>query len=248
MKKVLYLEVRSGLCNRLRSLVSGICLSEELQCSLFVYWPSFKVESAAAFDSLYRLSSLPHWVIVIDAVSPQKKIRCDTKEEAQQAFINGLTIISNAHFHKTDTKRFNRHIRNLLPIQKILSRVNNNLNRVPLGYMPIGVHIRRTDNIKAIEESPLSGFVQAMQKIKDGYFFLATDDRAIASVLKKKFTGRLHCHETIRRRDTLEGMQEAMVSLYTLAGCSFILGCNGSSFSGQAATIGNKKIKRVGYG
>jgi hypothetical protein len=245
MSKVLQLEVRSGLCNRLRALVSGICLTEDLNCNLMVYWPSSKPESAATFFDLFENNCLPSRVKIVDKTIPFKKMRCDTKEDAEHAFLNNLPIESNAHFHKTDTKRFTRHIQSLQPLRKITIRVDKNFRSLPPDFIPVGVHIRRTDNKKSIQESPFSGFVQAMRKIKKGYFYLATDDAMIASKLMKTFPDRIHCHETLRNRNTVEGIQEAVVSLYTLAGCSFILGCNGSSFSGFAAELGQKKLQRI---
>lgn len=247
MSDVLHLEVCSGLCNRLRALVSGICLTEDLNCKLLVYWPSSKPESGAAFSDLYEAGCLPGWVHVEDRIIPVKKVRCDTKEQAQRAFLNKLPIQSNAHFHKTDTKRFSRHIRNLQPIKKILTRVHENLQSLPMNFTPIGVHVRRTDNKKSIQESPLSGFIKAMRQMQEGYFYLATDSDLVASELMRRFPGRIHCHETLRNRHTVDGIQEAMVSLYTLAGCSVILGCNGSSFSGHAGEIGSKKVQRIGH-
>ncbi len=225
MSKVLQLEVRSGLCNRLRALVSGICLAEDLNCGLMVYWPSSKRESAAAFFDLFENNCLPSRVKIVDKTIPFKKMRCDTKKViAEHAFLNNLPIESNAHFHKTDTKRFTRHIQSLQPVKKITIRVNKNFRSLPPDFIPVGVHIRRTDNRKAIEESPFHGFVESMRKIQKGYFYLATDDPMVATTLMKTFPNRIHCHEILRNRNTVEGIQEAVVSLYTLAGCSFIFG------------------------
>jgi hypothetical protein len=247
MSKILHLEVRSGLCNRLRALISGICLTEDLNCNLMVYWPSSKPESGATFFDLFEINCLPSRVTIVDKIIPFKKMRCDTKEDAEHAFLNNLPIESNAHFHKTDAKRFTRHIQSLKPLKKITNGVNKNFRALPPDLIPVGVHIRRTDNKKSIQESPFSGFVQTMRKIKNGYFYLATDDAMTATELMQIFPNRIHCHETLRNRTTVEGIQEAMISLYTLAGCSFILGCNGSSFSGLAAELGQKKLQRISH-
>jgi hypothetical protein len=244
MGKILQLEVRSGLCNRLRALVSGICLAEDLNCNLIVHWPS-KPESAARFFDLFENSSLPGRVKIIDKGIPFEKIKCNTKEEAKYAFLNNLPISSNQHFYRTDTERFDRHIRNLQPVENIKIRVIKNLRSLPPDLIPIGVHIRRTDHKKSIEESPFGGFVEEMFKISKGYFYLATDDALVAAELMRIFPGRIHCHENLRNRNTTEGVQEALVSLYTLAACSFILGCKGSSFSRGAAQIGQKKLQLI---
>lgn len=240
---IIHLEVRSGLCNRLRSLVSGICLAEDLNSFLVVYWPSSKKSCQAAFSDLYELSSLPRWVMIIDrsysrnSVDGMKVIECRSQEEALTAAAGKHLISSNTYFHSSDITRRRRHLQQLLPKQFLLARVWVNHQKLPKGLIPVGVHVRRTDNIGAIEQSPLSGFESAMQKITNAYFFVASDDEQAAGYLMRKFPGRTYCQETVRKRDSVEGIQEALVSLYTLALCSRILGSYYSSFSTMSGEL-----------
>jgi hypothetical protein len=131
----------------------------------------------------------------------------------------------------------------MLPLPSILNKVRENFRHLPRNAMPIGVHIRRTDCIRAIEESPDEEFRKYMSEIRNGYFYVMTDDSHTFSKIQKSFPGQTYSHERIRNRCTVEGIQEAVVSLYTLASCSIVIGSYAWSFSRMAAIIGSKEAK-----
>ena len=113
----------------------------------------------------------------------------------------------------------------------------------------IGVHIRRTDHVTAIAESPDSLFEQAMADAiaadPDVRFFLSTDDEALKARLAARFPQRVStqpCHGT---RADLAGMEEAVVDLWTLARCARIFGSYWSSFTDTAAEIGGTPLNII---
>ena len=231
------LEVTNGLANRLLALVSGICLAEDLNLRLVVYWSPQNAKCGAKFSELFLPGSLPYPTKVIDGMPHGPEVLCLTQEKAVEAVLRGYTIKSYIRFHRSDPIRWRNHLQRLLPINSILHKVRENFRILPENFVPIGVHIRRTDNQKSISESPISAFETAMQKIPNGYFFVATDDSRAVQHLENTFPGRVHCHETLRERNSVEGMQEAVVSLYTLALCTRIFGSFGSTFSEMAARL-----------
>ena len=107
----------------------------------------------------------------------------------------------------------------------------------------VGLHIRRTDNVCARRESPLEHFEEAMRREleADGRtrFYVATDDEPT-----KRHLLRLFGHERIMTspeaatRDSVEGIREALVEMYTLARCRRIYGSAHSSFSIVACRLG----------
>ena len=121
------------------------------------------------------------------------------------------------------------------------------------GFGPrcIGVHIRRTDNIKAMEAASVEDFRQAMLREArvhaDVCFYLATDDPAVKARLVREWgdkvivqpTGDIH-------RDTVQGMQDAVVDLCCLATTQKILGSFWSSFTDTAAEMGGIPVEIVG--
>lgn len=115
----------------------------------------------------------------------------------------------------------------------------------------IGVHIRRTDNIRSKERSTDSAFEEAMENAvkADGAarFFVATDELDLLERLKEKFPRRvMHQQLSTVRRDTCEGIQQAVVDLFCLARCSRLIGSYWSSFSEMAAEIGEIELYIVG--
>jgi hypothetical protein len=107
----------------------------------------------------------------------------------------------------------------------------------------VGVHIRRRDHEQSITHSPTSAFLRSIEGEIDRdpriRFYLATDDPIEREELKKLFPGRFF-HSAIRigERDSISGMQDAVVDLFSLARCVRVIGSFGSSFSETAAAIG----------
>ena len=105
----------------------------------------------------------------------------------------------------------------------------------------VGVHIRRTDNVKSMQHSTPDGFRRAMRKALaedvETTFFLATDDALLKAELEQEFAPRvITCHNPVRR-DTLEGMCDAVVDLWCLAATRRIIGSYWSSFTDTAAEL-----------
>ena len=74
----------------------------------------------------------------------------------------------------------------------------------------------------------------------DVKFFLATDDKDEETLLRKTFPGRIVSNENrTLRRDSLDGMYDALLDLYCLAACKKIIGSYYSSFTDTAAALGN---------
>jgi hypothetical protein len=117
------------------------------------------------------------------------------------------------------------------------------------GRRLIGVHIRRTDNLKSIRESPTEAFVVAMRTAaaagRSVAFFLATDDPKEREILERTFPGQLLGFAQAPPRDSEGGGAAAFLDLLCLAACSEILGSVGSSFSEIAAVWGGIPLRVV---
>lgn len=107
----------------------------------------------------------------------------------------------------------------------------------------IGVHIRRTDNIDSIRQSPLEAFekriVGYLRNHPDATFYLATDDYDVQTAFRNRFGERIIIRNGPLVRDSKEGILHAVVELYMLAACKEIWGSYCSSYSELAASIGN---------
>lgn len=136
----------------------------------------------------------------------------------------------------------------LKPSEKVRQRGEELFDRIDADT--VGVHIRRTDHEMAIAGSPLSAFIEKMEKEserkEDCRFFVATDDRDVEREIVQKFNGRAFCKENKsfgrRQRD---GMLDACVDLWALSMCSKILGSKGSTFGEIAAKWGSCQLEIV---
>ena len=108
----------------------------------------------------------------------------------------------------------------------------------------VGVHIRRTDNVKAIELSPNSLFIEKMneEKAKDENvkFFVATDDKSVFDEIKQIFGDAVLEHKKqTYSRDNPQAIKDALIDLYALSECDKLIGSYWSSFTDIAWELRN---------
>lgn len=105
----------------------------------------------------------------------------------------------------------------------------------------IGVHIRRTDNKNAINDSPTELFLCRMDEeiARDGdcKFYIATDDEQLKRLIARRYGSRIITCERELSRSTVSGMQDAVAELYCLGRTSEILGSAFSTYSIDAAAL-----------
>lgn len=133
---------------------------------------------------------------------------------------------------------------------KAINEIQEKLIVKEKSYNTIGVHIRRTDNKIAIQNSPTELFYREMdyeislnQDIK---FYCATDSEDELKNLINKYGKRvLFQQKCIRTRNSQEGIESALIDLLNLSNSLKIIGSDWSAFSGVAAKIGKIEIQRI---
>ena len=114
----------------------------------------------------------------------------------------------------------------------------------------IGVHVRRTDHIVAIENSTTDKFFGVMDKelLEDNSarFFLATDSPIEEQLFIDRFGDHIIVqeHKTWGRNDTVS-VQSGIIDMLCLSLCTKIYGSQGSVFSEFASKYGNKELSIV---
>lgn len=130
------------------------------------------------------------------------------------------------------------------PTKELQERIKENVNR--FNAHTIGIHIRRTDHAIAIQKSPTTLFIKRMEeeieRDETTRFFLATDSEEEKKTIQEAFGERIITSPRKADRNSVSGMQDAVVELYTLAATRHIIGCAGSTYAKTAAEIGD-----VGY-
>ena len=118
----------------------------------------------------------------------------------------------------------------------------------PYGQF-IGVHIRRTDSIPAIENSPFELFVVKMNALLEESptvkFYISTDSQEVFDNLKNIYGEKIFSGTSQRTRNTTEGIIFALIDLYCLSQSKKILGSFYSSFSQMAAKMGNVPLEII---
>src|SRR5690606_35662462 len=120
------------------------------------------------------------------------------------------------------------------------------LNSEKFAENTVGIHIRRTDNISAIEASPNYLFERKIEEyLQENLatnFFLATDDPGVERHFKEKYPDNVMAYPKTYGRDSKDGIVDALVELQLLAKTSVIYGSYWSSYSEMASRIGKIKL------
>jgi len=252
----------------MRAIHSGIALAQDLDTALAIYWPlnrdlyaPFRLlfepidsDLATLYDGLrFRpvrfVATHPHLFRFFQLFGKPDNRFSEAENDRLKvldfgrALSNGpLVIESYAQFYP---------VKNALSVFTPITALQDRIDRRVEGFdaHTIGVHIRRTDNIKSIQRSPDRLFIERMhQEIarEPGVtFYLATDSMEVKTMLKNEFGDRIITTPLKASRTTVEGVQEAVVELYTLAATSKILGSHWSSYSSSAGQIGKIPVEKV---
>lgn len=140
------------------------------------------------------------------------------------------------------TRFYQNHLKykNFKPVPEILEEIKQ--ETALFNEETIGVHIRRTDNQKAIANSPLHLFIEAMQQEVElnpaANFYVASDDMEVKIELKRIFGNKIYTNQEVVTRDSGRGMRRAVVELFSLSRTKKVFGSVWSSFSHTACDIG----------
>lgn len=259
-----------GVANRLYAITSAIAYCTEHQIPLRIEW--FKDWGMGAdFHSLFELSETTAQVQAIDARwydyltldKPRKKnlwipsfwqrLAFDTRIYEQQIYRytdpsqllsdfqkgNSVYLIHLAQFYPCADLQSIIH-----PVSAIQEQIKDRIRNFP--EYTVGIHIRRTDNIASIEYSPLHLFIEKMEAEialhPDACFYVASDSKEDKLELQKLFGDRIITYLKEVRRDTHEGIVDAIIELYALAATQKIYGSYHSSYSILAAELSNIKL------
>lgn len=129
------------------------------------------------------------------------------------------------------------------PLPEILTRANKLLQQ--MGSNTCGVHIRRTDQLKAIEISTTDKYVQAMQQEisqnSEVQFYLATDDPKEKAFMQAQFGSHIFTADIQYGRDSTEAIKDSLVELYVLSKMKKLIGSFESSFTQTASSYNGRK-------
>lgn len=116
-----------------------------------------------------------------------------------------------------------------------------------IDELTMGMHIRRTDHIEALDKSPLDLFIKKAEILLDSSdkitIYLATDDKLVEEAMREYFGKRiLYYKGKTYSRKNQSGMEDSIIDMLALSRCKEIYGSFGSTFSLMASYIGNKEL------
>lgn len=256
---MIIIQPSGGLCNRMRVINSGWQLARKRQEKLLVLW-NCNPELNCPFDALFqpvtefRITNI-HSVADPRKLFYQKTARTYLTNEELLAHRDPDGCLCDAYAEQLRKNIYiftwesfypleDYHL--FVPTDVLQKRIDAMTAR--FGPSCVGVHIRRTDNRPAIGKSSTDAFLASMRReladAPDTMFYLATDDLAEEARLREALPDRILSNETrCLRRDSREGMQDALLDLYSLAATRKIIGSYFSSFTDIAADM--RKIPLV---
>lgn len=257
-----------GLCNRMRAMATGIAAAKSFDAPSLIYWNNSE-GLKADFRELFQPIVAPkitiienkRWLFNIGNAKEYYMRWLFLHAKFGQVFFNhsiynantpdvqqiikpsGCKAVLLVSCHPM-CKQYN--LKSLfVPQADIQARISEISQR--FTNHTIGVHIRRTDNIQSIRQSPVEVFVQAMNRELANnpttMFYLASDDEEVKHHLSKLFQGRIITMSDDTSRNSLEGMKFAVTDLFCLSKTKKIIGSVYSSYSQIAGELGGIPIE-----
>ncbi len=252
---MIILEPTAGLCNRLIALDSSIAFSRDTKQTLHVTWRLNK-DCNCKFSDLFEIPEgingldETHWSVPRIIKEKAKRVLCyfgwrKLYESKQVRSINTYDLNFSNDKKTIHFRTCYEFYKSSLPMKRFTPKAT--IQKKIETYRndnAIGVHIRRTDNINSIQESPIEAFYDLMDKeIKKNdkiLFFLCTDDPIIEKQVCERYQGRIYSHpKRSLDRNTPEAIEDAVIDLYSMGNCQKIIGSECSTFTKFAAHINN---------
>lgn len=270
--KSIIIEPFAGLANRMRVIVSGLWLQQQLNAKLTCVWNESN-ELNAPFEKLFmpieglnqlknsskykyaKATNQPDYIRKIVAVSINKIFGIDY-------CIKEPNLIKNTWHAKADVRKIAAAYDTLYfftceefgatdamyavfkPIEEIQIKIDSLTAK--FNRHTVGIHVRRTDNVKAIIGSPIDQYIgkmdEAIRQSPDCNFYLATDDPLVEQALVERYGDLIITHKKDYSRETIGGMQDAVTDLFCLSRTSRLIGSYWSSFTDVAAKLGNIEV------
>ncbi|EKN11148.1 hypothetical protein HMPREF1077_01406 [Parabacteroides johnsonii CL02T12C29] len=240
-----------GLANRIFAITAAISFCKDHGIYLKVYW--FRDRGMGAkFVDLFDISQKLDNVEIIDAKwfhclydRPRKKnlwlpkiyqkisfdkvlYECEEEDAVMKCLsYDSVYLVQWCQFYK-----HNIDLSTIYPCDNIKRIVDQRMFK---NGDVIGIHIRRTDNMLSIQNSPDELFVRLMReeinRNKDVQFYLASDSDEVKEKILREFSDKIIIYNNLLDRSTKMGVIDAYIELLLLSKCSKIYGSFGSTYS-----------------
>lgn len=272
---MIIIEPFGGLANRMRVIASGLWLQNKLNSELTCVWSQNMDLNAGfdlLFENIdgLNIKSKSRKYKFLKSTKYKKNLklyiaRLINKVIGVDYYIKEQDYLNQAWTKEIDIVPVSGKYRNVyiktceefgdnysefqrfVPIKQLLTKIND--IEMQFDSNTIGLHIRRTDNTQSIKYSPLELFIKTInlniKKDRKVSFFLSSDDIDIENELIARYGKRIITYKKEFSRQSVVGMQDAVVDLFCLSKTTLIYGSYWSSFSDIASRIGNVKFETL---
>ena len=261
-----------GLGNRMKSMAAAIKMAQATQSNIDIIWfqdwglgcrfdqlflplelPKVQLREATFIDKLTRDIPRKHNFFLPKLFESIHYDACLDRIATSKAYYNEFDFIqwskgrnvwlaSDVYFISKEIPDDSFDIYH--PIPKLQERIDQAKSR--FAPRTVGVHVRRTDNTRSIQNSPTHLFIERMKQEPDTTaFYLATDAEEVKTEMREIFGDRIIASPNKAMRGNLEGMEDALVEMYLLAATQRILGSSCSTYSMTAAAIGRTPLEMI---
>lgn len=269
----LYLEPTYGLANRMRAIASGLELARETGKTLIIVWVN-DAELNCPFHTLFEPIPEVHFInkpiywqymkvsnqtslipsIVVGLINKTMGFDFCIKETDGNSIGSKWNIYKVIERHKRvyiqTSADFIKHD-SILKQFKPVTTLQNQINDRTKGFIDhtIGLHIRRTDHVDAITNSPLELFANRIDalllKDPETNFYLSTDDPETEDYLKKLYAEKIIIYPKNFSRNSEEGIKDAVLDMFCLSRTKKIIGSFNSTFSNIASRINQIELEII---
>ena len=254
-----------GLANRMMAMASAYAMTQETGDDLNVIWfqdwalnapfhsvftpiPGMKLKEATLSDKLLYdrarkknlwIPSLPQRLLFERRIQEQDVEALKSKHFDFNEWSRGHTCYMSS-FNAFGTFSDTLYAQLFHPVAEVSAVIDRYY--AEFSSHTIGMHIRRTDHVLSIQNSPDYLFIEkAEEEIathSDTKIFLATDSCEVKNLFSAKFGNRILMQEDEASRDSINGIRGGLIDMYTLSRTCKIYGSMSSMFSLIASKLG----------
>lgn len=237
-RRLLLLNARRGLGNRLRTVLSGLAYADATGCALQVVWAP-NVQCGAGLDELWQhpfhLVSLKRARYTAALCGGWEDHLDEDDLDLGQWKRPALALQSSQPFSNPAGTPWISQLRRLRPLPELVERIDSVWNNMPPSGPLVGLMLRThaSAHRSTVVSRPLDHALRRLDEIHrlapDATVFLSSDSPDGAAAL-----GERHAVVALPGKgefNSVRGVQDAVCDLYLLASCQWIIGSHASSFS-----------------
>lgn len=247
-----------GLGNRMRSIASAVCLADEYHANMQIGWYQ-DWGMGCRFSDIFK----PIQYEVLEEAGIRKYILDRPRKknlylpavyeyfsfdevmgenmvgysDIDYSFLRTQTSVWMASckaFYKEEAANYGI----FQPIDTLQTQIDAVVSTFPTSI--VGMQIRRTDHVTAIQSSPTRCFEEVIESLdKDTKIYLATDDANEKNYFLQTYGERIITRSGVLERGSVKGIQDAVIEMYILSSVHKIYGSKNSSYGQIAAKLGN---------